>query len=92
MKSILQSVQRCYFCGSTSVEKHHIYFGGLRPTSERMGFTAWLCPYHHRDAKHGVHGCRALDLKLKEACQEVYEQTHTRAEWMKLIGRNYRGK
>ena len=91
MKSILQEEKRCYFCGSTvGLEEHHIYFGvGLRPISERNGLKCWLCGYHHRNTKYGVHGNRKLDLKLKETCQSKYEETHSREEWMKLIKRNY---
>lgn len=91
MKSIIQGERQCYFCGSTvGLEEHHVFFGvSRRKISEREGFKAWLCPYHHRGGKHGVHGCRSLDLVLKRACQEEYEKTHTREEWLALIGRNY---
>ena len=30
-----------------------------------------------------------LDLFLKKICQQMYERNHTRADFMKLIGRNY---
>ena len=91
MKSILQTEKECYICHATQgLEDHHIYFGdGLRPKSERMGFKCWLCSYHHRDNKGGVHGNRQLDLMLKAECQREYEKTHSRQEWMKLIKRNY---
>ena len=90
MKSILQNVKRCYICGSTvGLEEHHIYFGSRRSASTRNGFTCWLCGYHHRDTKNGVHGNRTLDLQLKKACQRQYEKTHSRADFMKIIGRNY---
>ena len=90
MTSILQSEKRCYFCGSTAnIEEHHIYFGARRKTSTKNGFVVWLCAYHHRNTKNGVHGNRALDVELKKACQREYEKTHSRAEFMALIGRNY---
>ena len=90
VKSIMQEEKQCYFCGSTvSLEKHHIYMGALRPKSERNGFFVWLCSFHHRDGKNGVHGNRELDLQLKSECQREYEKTHSRQEWMKLIKRNY---
>jgi len=28
-------------------------------------------------------------LFLKKICQQMYERTHTREQFMKLIGRNY---
>ena len=89
MKSIISNERRCYICGGASVEKHHIYFGSLRATSERNGFYVWLCSYHHRDTKHGVHGNRSIDLQLKQICQRQYEKKHSREEFMRLIGRNY---
>ena len=90
MKSILQTEKECYLCGSTlHLEKHHIFMSALRPKSERNGFVVWLCSFHHRDGKEGVHGNRPIDLKLKADCQREYEKTHSRDEWMKLIKRNY---
>ena len=89
-KSILQDEKRCYFCGNTAnLEKHHIYFAALRNTSERNGFVVWLCCKCHRDNKYGVHGNREMDLQLKRECQAKYEESHSRTEWLDLIGRNY---
>ena len=90
MKSIIQKEKECYFCGSTlNLELHHIYFSAMRKTSDRNGFVVWLCGRCHRDNKYGVHGNREMDLKLKTECQKVYEQTHSREDFMKLIHRNY---
>ena len=40
---------------------------------------------------YGVHGKfgRDLDIKLKQDAQRKYEETHTREEFIKLIGKNY---
>ena len=91
MKSILQTVKECYICKArVGLEDHHIYFGnGLRPKSERMGFKCWLCSYHHRDSKEGVHGNRELDKKLKRECQQKFEESHSHDEFMRIIKRNY---
>ena len=91
MKSILQTEKECYICHCTQgLEDHHIYFGdGLRPKSERMGFKCWLCSYHHRDNKNGVHGNRELDKKLKRECQQKFEESHSHEEFMRIIKRNY---
>lgn len=90
MKSILSQEKRCYLCGSTvNVEEHHIYFGPRRKASTKNGFTCYLCAYHHRDSRNGVHGNRNIDLILKRACQYEYEKTHSREEFMEIIGRNY---
>jgi hypothetical protein len=49
----------------------------------------WLCQFHHRDNKQGVHGNRELDLKLKRKAQEVFEAKHGHEKFMKIFGRNY---
>lgn len=88
--SILKS-DGCYICGSPYTELHHIYYGKNRENSDRHGFTCKLCTGHHRGT-YGVHGKYGaeLDRMLKERCQEAFEQSHTRQEFMKIIGKNYR--
>ena len=92
MKSILQSEKVCYLTGSTyNVHRHHIYAGSRRPISEREGFWVWLTGYYHNQSNAGVHGKdgHELDWKLKQDCQRKYEETHSREEFMRLIGKNY---
>ena len=80
----------CYICRRhTETALHHIYHGPLRKMSEENGFTAFLCPDCHQYAPHAVHRCREADLKLKARCQEVYEKTHGRDDFIALVGRNY---
>lgn len=100
-KSILQdqSEKQCYLCmvlhedyGYKQVENHHIYFGNSnRKNSEFYGFKANLCLMHHRIGKEAVHNNRETDLILKRACQEEFEKTHTRQEFVKIIGKSYLG-
>lgn len=88
--SILQGEERqCYFCLSPYVEYHHIYFASLRKISDKHHFTVWLCHTHHTGSLDSVHRNRQMDLTLKQACQKKYEETHTREEFMRLIGRSY---
>ena len=90
MKSIIQTEKECYVCGNKTVHLHHIYGGWAnRRISDAHGFTVYLCPYHHNMSNEGVHFNRKLDGYLKRKCQRIYEQTHTREEFMNLIGRNY---
>ena len=90
MKSIMQKDKFCYYCGTCqSLQLHHIYFGSLRKISDENGFTCWLCMQHHTGSKQSPHHNREIDLALKKLCQKAYERTHSRAEFMKLIGRNY---
>ena len=92
MKSILQSEKKCYITGSTyNLHRHHIFAGGRRQISEREGFWVYLIGQLHNQSNEGVHGKNghALDLKLKQDCQRKYEETHSREEWMLLMGKNY---
>ena len=95
-KSILQGEdKRCYITGDTNnLHRHHqhIYYGtGNRQISEDNGFWVWLRGDWHNQADYGVHGKNghALDLQLKQICQAEYEKTHSREEFIKLIGKNY---
>ena len=94
MDSILQKDKRCYFCGAREgLHRHHIFCGtGRRWQSETHGFVVYLCAAHHNGSEFGVHFNKALDLKLRRDCQKKFEETHTRDEFMRLIGRNYLGK
>lgn len=92
-KSVIKSDSddRCYFCGRYPVEVHHIFKGKNRQISDREGFIVHLCPYCHTmntDSVHGKEG-HLKDLHLMKACQLAYEENHSRAEFMALIGRNY---
>lgn len=90
-KSIVQKQKCCYVCGCTfGLHDHHCYEGvGRRKISEQYGFKVWLCGKHHNLSNEGVHFNKALDLKLKRICQKIFERTHSREEFIKLIGRNY---
>jgi len=90
MKSILQDEKKCFVCGCEDVQCHHIYFGPKRRKSERNGFKVWLCWEHHLGTI-GVHGRKGHDLDefLKKECQRKFEETHTREEFMKIIGCSY---
>lgn len=90
--SILQNIKECYVCGATvNLHCHHIYMGANRKVSEDNGFKVWLCGHHHNLSNDGVHGKHGheLDMYLKETCQKEFEKTHTREEFMQLVGRNY---
>lgn len=90
-KSILQDKKECYITGDTQwLHMHHIYHGSSnRKVSDANGFWVWLRWDWHNGANYGVHSDRQLDLKLKRICQAKFEETHSREEFMSLIGRNY---
>lgn len=91
MKSILQKDKECWFCGRTDeLELHHVYPGvANRPISDKNGFTVYLCHRHHTGSNLSVHLNRKMDLTLKCCCQSKFEETHTREEFRKLIGKSY---
>lgn len=87
---LYQPFKCCYVCGAVSgLHRHHIYAGSNRKVSEANGFTVWLCAAHHNMSDAGVHFDRALDLHLKQEQQREYEKTHSREDFMRLIGKNY---
>ena len=92
MKSILQNKKESYISGNTyNLEEHHIFFGTAnRKVSEKNGLKVWLTSEEHRGT-YGVHGKlgRDLDIRLKQDAQKKYEETHTREEFIKLIGKSY---
>jgi len=98
MKSIMQDKKACYITGQEddgtlygSLDKHHIFFGNDRKTSEQNGFWVYLRHDHHiQDSKFATpHNNADVDRWLKRKCQKKYEETHSREEFMALIGKNY---
>ncbi len=90
-KSIItNNMACCYVCGKPRQAIHHIFMGNpLRKISDANGFTVPLCYHHHNGSAEGVHFNRQLDLRFKRLCQKIFERTHSREEFIKLIGRNY---
>lgn len=62
----------------------------MRDISEAHGFYVYLTVEWH-EGTEGVHGRdgHALDQRLKRECQAAFERTHSHAEFMEIIGRNY---
>lgn len=87
----------CFLCAKLHgdytekyTERHHVFFGGgLRDVSEQNGFTCNLCINHHREGPQAVHGNKDMREYLCRLFQEKYEETHTREDFMKLIGKDY---
>lgn len=91
-KSILvqpEDWDECCVCGRRAEACHHIFGGPNRKISDREGFTVPLCNRCHNMSDNGVHFNMSLDRFMKRWAQKKYEETHTREEFLKLIGRNY---
>lgn len=91
MESIIQSERECFVCKTKSnLHMHHIFYGTAnREVSERNGFKVYLCGYHHNSSSFGVHYDKKLDMALKRYAQQLYEQEHTREDFIKLVGKSY---
>lgn len=92
--SILQDEKKCYITGyeGDGLDCHHIYFGtGNRRISDENGFWVWLRhDFHIENSPNNTpHNDKKVDLWLKQDCQRKFEETHSREEFMELIGRNY---
>lgn len=82
-------MEHCFFCGRPTECIHHVFFGPNRKISEKNGFIVPLCNRCHNMSDTAVHFNREKDLFLKRECQKEYELTHTRDEFIRLIGRSY---
>lgn len=71
------------------LHEHHVYGGTNRTVSEENGFKVYLCLQHHIDGPEAVHNNIENTRIIQRDCQETYEKTHTRQQFMDLIGRNY---
>ena len=91
MRSILTNEESvCYLCEGRAECVHHIYYGTKqRSVSDKMGFVVPLCNRCHNMSDNSVHFNHRKDMFLKQKCQRKFEETHSREEFMRLIGRNY---
>lgn len=72
------------------LEEHHVFPGTSgRKTSEENGFKVQLCLSHHREGPEAVHNNEKNMRLIQAAVQREYERTHSREQWMDLMGRNY---
>jgi hypothetical protein len=82
---LTNDMEHCFICKSPFVDIHEIYGGSNRKVSMANGFCLPLCREHHKTATLDS----SANTFLKVKCQKEYEKTHSREEWLKLIGRNY---
>lgn len=76
---------KCYYCGIhkslVGLDIHEVYGGANRITSMKNGLCVPLCRKCHQN--------NFIINDLKKWCQRKYEQEHTRAEFIKMIGKSY---
>lgn len=73
----------CEFCGNYSkhLDSHEVYGGSNRKRSILHGFVKKLCRECHSNKK--------IIEKLRIDVQIEFEQTHTREEFIAIIGKSY---
>ena len=87
----------CYLCAKLNgdirlhrtLHEHHIFGGPNRSLSEAEVLKVYLCLRHHVDGPEAVHNNIDNMRLLQKDGQQVFEETHTREEFMKKFGRNY---
>lgn len=74
---------KCEYCHKYSdrLDPHEVYGGSNRKRSIKNKFVALLCRNCHDNEK--------VIEELKKKYQKEYEKTHTREEFIKLIGKSY---
>lgn len=73
----------CEFCGKFSkrLDPHEVYGGSNRKRSILNGFVKKLC--------RECHSNQGILKQLKIDVQKEFEKTHTRSEFIKIIGKSY---
>ena len=75
----------CYFCLRPATDLHHIFQGAFKKASEEHNFMVYLC----RECHTKVHTDKAPRVLLRQMCQQEYEKTLTREDFIAEFGRNY---
>ena len=73
----------CYYCHTVigEMDIHEVYGGSNRQRSMKYGLVVPLC--------RKCHSSELVIQDLKKWCQRKYEETHTRDEFIKIIGKSY---
>lgn len=73
----------CEFCGKFSkrLDPHEVYGGSNRQRSIKHKFVKLICPKCHSN--------ESIINQLRKDTQKEYEKTHTREEFIKIIGKSY---
>lgn len=85
---LTNNMSKCYICGISNPEIHHIYFGKNRNNSTKYGCVVPLCYAHHR-GNSGVHHNHQLDLRLKQDCQRQFQVAYPNLDFASIFYKNY---
>lgn len=90
-KSIMQSEEVCYLCGSYRyLETHHVIYNGVsqRKKSEHYGLKVRLCGDCHR-GNDGVHTNKEKREALCIDAQIAFEKKYPTLSFREIFGKNY---
>ena len=84
-------MDHCYFTGSATVERHHIWGGANRKNSEKYGFVVPLrYDLHPNGARADARFAKDIDEHLKRKAQKYYEEhIGTRDDFIREFGKSY---
>ncbi|MCI8362240.1 MAG: hypothetical protein HFJ41_03775 [Clostridia bacterium] len=73
----------CEYCGNYSkrLDPHEVFGGSNRQRSIKHKFVKLICPKCHSNER--------IVNQLRIDTQKQYEKTHTREEFIKIIGKSY---
>lgn len=102
MKSVVTGYDKCFFCGDTATEEHHLIFGTSgRAFSEKYGLKVGICPKCHTRSEYVT--CRIHDnvkaeqlskmlgqaIFEREMIKQGYTQDEARQKMIAECGRSY---
>lgn len=82
---------KCALCGrgakdGATLTTHHVFHGKkFKRTSDKNGFILTLCWDCHKK----LHSSRVIDKKVQQMMEYEYEKTHTREEFIELMGKSW---
>ena len=83
---LTNNLKTCYVCKKRKKDDmHEIYPGSSKQASMKNGFCIPICRKCHSEITNNEK--RLLSYKVE--CQKEFEKTHTREDFIKIIGRSY---
>ena len=91
MSALVEDMTRCYVCGRTPAQAHHVIYGtSNRKISDRYSYLVPLCIDHHTGQNGVHHGNKKLNLHLKQMAQKHFEDHYgSREDFIKIFGKSY---
>ncbi len=83
--------KKCAMCGRSqrddvTLTTHHVFHGRkYKKLSDKYGFVITLCWECHKR----LHSSRVIDRMVQQTMQHEYEKTHSREEFVALMGRSW---